>query len=126
MAKGQYQNWITEEGLTLLEGWARLGLVDEQIAHNMGISTSTLYDWKNKYPEISKALKKGKEVVNFEVENALYKSALSGNVTAQIYWLNNRMPKRWRNKQESENGAESSIEDDPITKSIKETFHVIK
>lgn len=109
MAKGQYEKWLTEEGLTLLEGWARMGLTDEQIAHNAGISASTLYDWKNKYPKFSEALKKGKEVVDFEVENALYKNALSGNVTAQIYWLNNRMPQRWRNKQENESKPDVSL-----------------
>lgn len=109
MAKGQYKRWLTEEGLTLLEGWARMGLTDEQIAHNAGISASTLYDWKNKYPKFSEALKKGKEVVDFEVENALYKNALAGNVTAQIYWLNNRMPQRWRNKQESESKPDVSL-----------------
>ncbi len=42
MAKGKYEKWITPEGLLLLEGWARDGLTDEQIAHNMGITTSTL------------------------------------------------------------------------------------
>lgn len=68
--------------MTLLEGWARDGLTDEQIAHNAGITAATLYEWKKKYPEISEALKKGKEVVDFEVENALLQTALSGNVAA--------------------------------------------
>lgn len=99
MAKGKYQEWLEPDGLLLLEGWARDGLTDEQIAHNMGIVTSTLYDWKKKYSEISEALKKGKEVVDIEVENALLKSALEGNITAQIFWLKNRKPNRWREKQ---------------------------
>ena len=59
-----------------MEGWARDGLTDEQIAHNMGISASTLYEWKKQYKEISESLKKGKEVVDREVENALLKRAL--------------------------------------------------
>ena len=74
MAKGKYEKWIKPEGLILLEGWARDGLTDEQIAHNMNISTTTLYDWKNKYPVISDTLKKGKEVVDYEVENAPQKA----------------------------------------------------
>ena len=41
MAKGKYEYWLTEEGLLLLEGWARDGLTDEQIAQNMGIAYST-------------------------------------------------------------------------------------
>ena len=76
MAKGKYEYWLTSEGLLLLEGWARDGLTDEQIAHNMGISRSTLNQWKEKYPDISDTLKKGKEVVDRQVENALLKRAL--------------------------------------------------
>lgn len=43
-----------------MEGWARDGLTDEQIAQNIGITTTTLYVWKNKYSEISEALKRGR------------------------------------------------------------------
>lgn len=80
MAKGKYEKWLEPEGLTLLEGWARDGLTDEQIAHNIGISRETLRVWKNNYPVISGTLKKGKEIVDFEVENALLKRALGYNV----------------------------------------------
>jgi len=122
VAKGKYQEWLTKEGLLKLEGWARDGLTDEQIAKNMGINIATLYDWKKKYPEISESLKKGKEVVDREVENALLKAALGyeyeedvvtnkgqvvkvrkyekPNVTAIIFWLKNRKPDVWRDKQE--------------------------
>jgi hypothetical protein len=98
MATGKFQYWRTADGLTLLQGWARDGLTDAQIAHNCGIRVCTLYDWKNKYPEISDALKKGKEIVDFEVENALLKRAKQGDVTAQIFWLKNRRPEKWRDK----------------------------
>ena len=126
MANGKYQQWLETEGLTLLEGWARDGLTDEQIAGNIGINTSTLYDWKNKFPKISEALKKGKEVVDIQVENALLKRALGyefqetrveksdkdgtkiiqtlkhipADTTAQIFWLKNRRPDKWRDKPE--------------------------
>ncbi|WP_229423297.1 transposase [Massiliimalia timonensis] len=93
--------------MTLLEGWARDGLTDEQIAHNAGITAATLYEWKKKYPEISEALKKGKEVVDFEVENALLQTALSGNVAAQIFWLKNRKPDKWRDKPETQDDKEN-------------------
>ena len=126
MANGKYQQWLEPEGLILLEGWARDGLTDEQIAGNIGINTSTLYDWKNKFPKISEALKKGKEVVDIQVENALLKRALGyefqetrveksdkdgtkiiqilkhipADTTAQIFWLKNRRPDKWRDKPE--------------------------
>lgn len=122
MAKGKYEYWLTPEGLLKIEGWARDGLTDEQIAKNMGVSVSTLNNWKNKYVEILESLKRGKEVVDRLVENALLKRALGysyteityeGGVetkrvvkevvpdtTAQIFWLKNRKPEDWRDKRE--------------------------
>lgn len=105
-AKGKYHKWLDNEGLILLEGWARAGLTDEQIARNMGISPVTLYDYKNKYPKISNALKKGKEVVDYAVENALLKQAIGGNVTAQIFWLKNRMRDKWSDVKNIEHSGE--------------------
>ena len=127
MAKGKYAKWLEPENLILLEGWARDGLTDEDIANKMGITRSTFYAWKDKYSVISDALKNGKEVADFAVENALYKSALGydvveyeekidamgvkqrcekkrhipPNTTAQIFWLKNRKPSVWREKQEA-------------------------
>jgi hypothetical protein len=76
MARGKYQEWLEPDNLLRLQAWARDGLTDEQIAHNMGIAYSTLRVWKEKYSAISAALKKGKEVVDIQVENALLKRAL--------------------------------------------------
>lgn len=138
MAKGKYEYWLTQEGLLKLEAWARDGLIDEQIAENIGINTSTLYEWKKRYPEISESLKKGKEVVDIQVENALLKRALGyeytevtrevcenaetgkmelrvtkkvtkeviPDTTAQIFWLKNRRPDKWRDKQDVELSGE--------------------
>lgn len=73
MARAKYQEWINDpDKKTLLSGWARKGLSDQQIAKNIGISRSTLNEWRKKYPDISDTLKKGKEVADAEVENALY------------------------------------------------------
>lgn len=102
MAKGKYEYWISEDGLILIEGWARDGLTDEQIAHNMGIATGTLYEWKKKYHEMAEALKKTKEIVDRQVENALFKKAMSGDTTALIFWLKNRRPQDWRDKRETQ------------------------
>lgn len=130
-ARGKYHEWLTKEGLTLIEGWAKDGLIDEQIAANIGITTTTLYDWKKKYSDFSDALKRGKESSDYEVENALFKSAtgyeyeerkevqevvdgvmrkrveitrkqVPPNATSAIFWLKNRKPDKWRNKQEIE------------------------
>ena len=122
MAKGKYQEWLTPEGLLKLEGWARDGLTDEQIAENIGITAATLYEWKKRFSDISEALKKGKEVVDRQVENALLKRALGyqydeitkengvetkrvtkevvPDTTAQIFWLKNRRPDLWRDRKD--------------------------
>lgn len=123
MAKGKYEGWISGDGLIKIEGWARDGLTEEQIAANMGIGRSTLSAWKNQFPDIVEALKKGKEVFDRQVENALFKSAMGyfveeeridddgvttikkyiqPNTTAQIFWLKNRKPAQWRDKVETE------------------------
>lgn len=107
MARGKFEYWLTAEGLTLLEGWARDGLTDDQIAHNIGINTCTLYDWKKRFPKISETLKKGKEVVDYQVENALLKKALDGDTTAQIFWLKNRKPDKWRDKPEESKNTDA-------------------
>ena len=75
MAKSKYDSHVKDK-LVLVTSWARNGLTDIQIAHNLGISEDTFYTYKNKYTEFSEALKKGKEVIDFEVENALLKRAL--------------------------------------------------
>ena len=140
MAKGKYAEWLKPDGLLKLEAWARDGLTDEQIAKNLDIRRETLYDWKKKYPNISNALKHGKEVVDIQVENALLQKALGiketikkpikikevlyddgkriseierieyadeeiyvpPDTTAQIFWLKNRKPAEWRDKQDIE------------------------
>ena len=79
MAKGKYEEWLTEENLLRMEAWARDGLTEEQIAENMGISRRTLNDWKNKYLPISLTLKKGKDIADIQIENALFKKAQGYN-----------------------------------------------
>ena len=76
MAKGKYEEWLKPEGLLRIEGWARDGLSEEQIAHNMGVAYSTLRDWKEKYSALSTVLKNSKEVADRIVENALYRRAI--------------------------------------------------
>lgn len=85
MAKGKYEYWLTADGLLRLEAYARDGLTDEQIAHNLNITPSTYYEWKKKYPEISEAIKRGKEVVDILVENALLKRALGYSYNEDKY-----------------------------------------
>lgn len=85
MSRASHKEWHSKEKLEKLEGWARDGLTDEQIAKKIGCHISTLYDWKDKYSDISEALKKGKEIVDVEVENALLKKAMGTTTKTTQY-----------------------------------------
>lgn len=156
--KGKYEEWLTEDSLKVLEGWARDGLSDEQICKNMGICKDSFYRWKKEYPPFSDAIKRGKAPIDFEVENALLKSALGHTVTlkkpikvkvekqlvgkgkvveehieyveeevyvppqatAQIFWLKNRRPDKWRDRPQT--GAEAiEIPDDGFIDALNGT-----
>lgn len=148
MAKGKYHEWLTEDGLLLIKGWARDGLTDEQIATlKLHVSERTFTDWKSRFPAISSALKEGKRPVDTEVEDALKNKAtgyyvtvkkpikvktkkqlkdkglieeehieyvdeqvyIPPDTTAQIFWLKNRRPDKWRDKPDV-----YSIDDEPV------------
>ena len=69
-------DWLEEDNLMLLECWSRDGYTLQDVANKIGIGISTLKTWRIKYPEIDEALKKGREIIDYKVENALLKSAL--------------------------------------------------
>lgn len=78
--KRAQEYWTSEEGCIRVEGWARNGLSQEQIAKEMEISLTTLKRWKNdpdpKFEPLQAALKVQRDYVDKQVENALYKSAM--------------------------------------------------
>ena len=75
IAKSKYETDVKPR-LIEIEAWKRDGLTDEQICKNLGIVKDTFYKYKEKYTDFSDALKKGKEVADIEVENALFKRAI--------------------------------------------------
>lgn len=137
-------DWLEEDQLMLLECWARDGYTFEDIANRIGIGSTTLKTWRKKYPEIDAALKKGREIVDYKVENALLKSALgyktkevkvtttmrhgkvvetikevtdkeqAPNVSAIQCWLYNRLPKKWKNMNSKANIFDEFDEDTSI------------
>lgn len=75
MARSKFKEWLETDNLTRIESWASDGLTNEDIAHNMGVRRQTFAEWLRKYPTINDALKKGREPVVREIENALIKKA---------------------------------------------------
>lgn len=119
-----YEKLDIKDKLGLVEGWKRDGLTDEQIAHNLGVSKHSVIKWKKEKPDFSDAIKKGKEVSDYELENALHKRATGyyykeetvtnkgdvveiekyehANPTSLIFALKNRLPAKYRDKVEQE------------------------
>lgn len=124
-------DWLEEDNLMLLECWARDGYTYTDIANRIGIDLSTLKRWRVQYPEINEALRKGREIIDYKVENALLKSALgyktkevkvtttmrrgevvetiretthkeqAPNVSAIQCWLYNRLPDKWKKNRDN-------------------------
>lgn len=101
MARSLY----SEEIAHLAADHARRGATNQEIADKLGIDVATLYRWAAQYPVFCEALKQQKDVVDSQVENALLKQALAGNVVAQIFWLKNRRSMEWRDKRDYEVGG---------------------
>lgn len=117
--------WLTTEGLAQITAWAEKGLIGKQLSHNMGIGHTTLMEWQRDYPQLALAIKTGRKVKDFEVENSMLQRATgyqyeedvyerndegelvivkrivksqAPDVAAQIFWLKNRQPTEWRDK----------------------------
>lgn len=73
----KWREWAkSEEHQAVLSAWARAGMTDEEIAKQIGISRSTLAEWKKKYAPINAALATGKDFADRLIENSLYKKAI--------------------------------------------------
>ena len=119
----------------LVEDLARKGLTQSEIAEEMNLHPCTITDWKNKHPEFSEALKRGKQGPDDKVQKALYNRALGYDVTERravvvgtgeharveyveetrhihpdptscIFWLKNRRPDEWRDKRDIEHSGQ--------------------
>lgn len=106
-----------------------MGATDQELADFFEVDLRTLYRWKNDFPEFCHALKVGKEVADERVERSLfqratgyeqdavkifmpagaqapvyadYREKIAPDTTACIFWLKNRRPDAWRDKQQTE------------------------
>lgn len=139
--------WMEDDNLLLLSSWTREGIPFKDIAKKMGISVSALTNVRKQCPEIDKALKQGKELIDYKVENALLKAALgyktkevkvttlmrfgkviettkevtdkeiAPSVPACQFWLTNALPDKW--KRNRDNSIELDEEDQELKITVK-------
>ncbi|MFC1459595.1 helix-turn-helix domain-containing protein [Microvirga arabica] len=108
-----------------VEKLCKLGATDEQLACFFEVSVSTINLWKQRHPEFSEPLKRGKLIADAAVAHSLFKRATGyshpavkifndqgqplivdytqhhpPDTTAAIFWLKNRQPQFWRDKVE--------------------------
>lgn len=114
-----------------------LGAIDRDLADFFEVCESTINNWKKEHPVFLESIKNGKELADSNVAQKLYHRAIGykhkdikfatheGKVTdskeymkhyppdsvAAIFWLKNRQPKKWRDKQEVEVSAKAKLED---------------
>lgn len=101
-----------------------LGATDKDLADFFEVVETTIDNWKKAHPEFLGAMKKGKQLADATVADRLYKRATgyehdavkifnnggeamevpyveryAPDTTAAIFWLKNRQPANWRDKQ---------------------------
>jgi hypothetical protein len=111
------------------------GATDREIAQKIGVGTRTIYEWKNQFPQFGQALKVGKDTFDDRVELNLYHKAIGytfdsekifqfqgeiiraktvehipPDTTAAIFWLKNRRPAQWRDRQDIEHTGTLTLE----------------
>jgi hypothetical protein len=116
---------------------AALGATDIEVADFFDIDVRTVYRWKHDHPEFCQALNVGKDKADERVINSLYQKAvgyeqdavkifmpasadapvyadyrekIAPDTTAAIFWLKNRRPAEWRDKQEIDQNVSGDIE----------------
>lgn len=125
----KYEKLLEKDNMLLIGGWLRDGLSVEQICTNMGVSHNQWYEAIQNSEEFAELSTRTKEVVDREVENALYKRAIGyeydevteeyeagflvkkklvhkiqpPDVAAQIFWLKNKRPSDWKDRREVDN-----------------------
>jgi hypothetical protein len=107
-----------------------LGATDVMLADFFKVTEKTINNWKKNYPEFLQSLKETKAALDSKVERSLFERAVGyqhkeqkilsnpqdphdpvivdtvkhypPDSTSMIFWLKNRQPEKWRDKQEIE------------------------
>ena len=130
--KGLYKIEYREQARKL----CALGAIDEDIANFFNVSLRTIYNWKNEFPDFANTLREAKLALDSKVVRSLFERATGyshkdykfathgGKITdvreyekhyppetaAMIFWLKNRQPALWRDKQHMELSSSITVE----------------
>jgi hypothetical protein len=103
-----------------------LGALDRDLAEAFGVSDRSIRAWKHQHPEFCAALELGKDIPDNNVKRSLYNRAVGysfdseklfvdrdgcehrmpyvehvpPDVVAGIFWMKNRDPENWRDRQQ--------------------------
>ena len=112
-----------------------LGATDADLARFFEVEEKTVNNWKEEYPEFLQSIKRGKEQADAEIAQKLYHRAKGyeheedkifqyegepvivpttkhypPDPTSMIFWLKNRQPQKWRDRQEVEHTGKLEYE----------------
>lgn len=118
-----------------------LGATDEMLADFFNVCVATLNNWKSIHPDFLASIKESKAALDSRVEKSLFERAMgyshpeekvfcqNGEITvhettkhyppdstSMIFWLKNRQPEKWRDKQEVE------LSERPLVKKTRKRF----
>lgn len=134
-SKGGRPTAYKPEYCELAKNYCLLGAIDTDLARFFGVVESTINKWKIDFPEFSESLKEGREMADSMVAQRLFTRAIGyshvdtkfatfeGQITdakeyikhyapdtvACIFWLKNRRPDLWRDKQEIESTSKKEL-----------------
>ena len=119
----------------LAKNYCLLGAKDTELSVFFDTSEKTLNEWKKKHPEFLQSIKEGKEEADARVAQSLFHRATGyshpedkifnnggaemvvptikhypPDTTAAIFWLKNRKPEIWRDKQDIEHSGGVTVE----------------
>lgn len=123
-----------------------LGATEEQLADFFSVNISTLYEWRDKHPQFSESIKEAKNALDAQVEQSLFRRAMGyshpavkifndngaalkvdytehypPDATSMIFWLKNRQPQKWRDRQELTGADGAPLFDRVVDRPPKET-----
>jgi len=126
-----------EEYCNQAEKICKLGATDKELGDFFNVTETTINNWKIEHPQFFESIKAGKELADSNVVESLYQRAIGyshpevdlkmyegkiietpiikqypPDATSMIFWLKNRQPAKWRDKQEVE--QKTTIDDQRI------------